>query len=117
MNRKYPMSFFIIGLLQNLVKYAFIGLISAILLIIGFLGVDICKIIGTIILAVYFLLCVIEQIFIRSAIIKESDNPEFNKFMDQAFGFNDDDNAISTHQKIVKIVEDKIISQDSNLDN
>jgi hypothetical protein len=115
MKRKYPTSFFVIGIMQNLVKYVFISLIGALFLIIGFLGTDMCITIGIIILICYFLLCVIEQFIIRSAILKESNSPEFNEFMDGAFGVNNqDENTLSSHQKIINIVEEKIKSQSSN---
>ncbi len=117
MKRKYPMYFFIMGIIQNLVKYVFIGLIGVIFLIVGLFGPDICKTIGSIILTVYFLICVIEQFFIRSAILKESDNPEFNELMDETFGINNNDqNDLSAQQKIIKSVEERIKSQDENLD-
>lgn len=115
MKRKYPMSFFVIGIMQNLVKYVLIGLIGALFLIIGFFGTDMCITIGIIVLICYFLLCVIEQFIIRSSILKESSSPEFNEFMDSVFGVNNqDENTLSSHQKIINIVEEKIKSQSSN---
>jgi hypothetical protein len=115
MKRKYPMSIFIIGIIQNLVKYVFIGLVGVLFLIIGFFGNDIFITIGRIILICYFILCVMEQFIIRSASLKESSNPEFNEFMDAAFGIdNQDENNFSPHQKIINIVEEKIKSQNSN---
>lgn len=118
MKRKYSVSFFLLGILQNLIRYFLIGLIGLIFLIIGVIGVPVCKIIGTIVLACYLLLSIIEQFVIRSASLKESDNPEFNQFMDAAFGVNNqDENALSSHEKIAKIVKDKIKSQDTDLDD
>lgn len=112
MKRKYPMSFFIMGILQNLVRYAFIGLIGALFLIIGTFGADICKTIGIIIFICYFLLCFIEQFIIRFVSLKESNNPEFNEFMDGAFGVsNQDEITLSARQKIINNMEEKIKSQ------
>ena len=69
-----------------------------------------------IVLAGYLLLSIIEQLFIRSSILKESDNHEFNQLMDAAFGINNnDENSRFSHERIVKIVEDKINSQNTNL--
>lgn len=118
MNRKYPASIFFMGLLLNLAKYLLIGLIGVIFLIIGFFGVDICKIIGIIIIVVYLLLCLIEQIMIRSASLKESRNPEFNEFMNSAFGVNDqEDKNLSNIQRIKNIIEEKIKSQKDDENN
>lgn len=118
MKRKYPVSFFLLGILHNLIRYLLIGIIGLVLLVIGFFGVNICKIIGAIVIICYFLQCIIEQFFIRSTILKESDNPEFNNFMDNAFGNNDyDKNTFSSSEKIIKMVEDKIKSENIDSDN
>lgn len=82
----------------------------------GVIGVPICKIIRMMVLAGYLLLSIIEQLFIRSSILKESDNNEFNQFMDAAFGINNNDgNPCFPNERIVKIVEDKISLQDTDL--
>lgn len=103
MKRKYPLSFFLFGILQNLIRYLFIGFIGLVLLVVGFFGVHFCKIIGAIVIICYFLQCIIEQFLIRFAALKESDNAEFNNFMDNAFGNNDcDNNAFSSSEKSLK---------------
>lgn len=116
MKRKYPLSFFLLGVLQNLIRYFLIGLIGFVFIIIGVIGVPICNIIGMMVLAGYLLLSIIEQLFIRSSILKESDNHEFNQFMDAAFGINNnDEKSHFPYERTVKIVEDKIKSQDTDL--
>lgn len=118
MKRKYPVSFFFLGVLQNFVRYFVIGLIGLVFLVIGVSGVHICKIIGTIVLVCYLLLCVAMQFFIRFTILKKSNNPEFDKFMNDAFGVNNhSENALSSHERIIKMIEDKIKSHNADLDN
>ena len=118
MERKYPVSFFFLGVFQNCIQYFFLGLIGLILLIIGVIGVHICKIIGVIVLVCYFSLCIIKQLFIRSASLKESDNTEYNKFMDGAFGENKhDENALCPHKKIINMVENVIKTRDKDFRN
>ena len=113
--KKVPCFLFPFGVIQNLIRCFLIGLIGLVLLIIGAIWVPICKIIGITILACYILLSIIKQCFIRAASLKESDNPEFDQFMDAAFGVNNpDENASSTRERIMKIVEDKIKSQDTD---
>lgn len=118
MKRKYPLSFFILGVLQNLIRYFLIGLLGLVLFIIGVMGAPIYKKIGTVILVGYILFSIIPQIFIRSSILKDSDNHEFNEFMNAAFGINnddDDENPHLPHKRITKMVEDKINSQDRDI--
>ena len=118
MKRKYPLSYFFLGALQNLIRYFLIGLIGLVLLIIGLAGVHICQVIGAIVLTCYLLLCIIGQFFIRSACLKESNHPDFNQFMDGAFGHNNhDEDVFSPHERIIKMVEGKINSQDNDLDD
>jgi hypothetical protein len=117
MKRKYPFTFFILGVFQNMIRYFLIGFIGFVILIIGVIGVPICKIVGLFVVTIYLLLCIIEQLFIRSISLKESNNQEFNQFMDAAFGVNNDENALSAHERIIKVVEDKIKSQDKDTDD
>lgn len=118
MRRKYPIWFFLFGLLQNMTRYILIGLTGIVLWIIGLFGVDICKTIGAIVLGIYLLICIVEQFIIRSATLKESDNPELNEFFDQAFGIeNQEQSGISASRRIVDhvngIILDHIESQDT----
>lgn len=114
MKRKYPVSYFILGVFQNFVRYFLIGLIGIVLLVIGFIGVHICKIVGTIVLLCYVLLCIIEQLFIRSASLKQSDNPEFNQIMDSLFGVENHD---ENNSSFFEILEDKMKAQDDDKEN
>jgi len=118
MKRRYSNYFFLHGVIQNLIRYLIIGITGLVLLIIGLVYIPICKIIGLIVLAIYLLLSVIEQFSIRSESLKESDNPEFNQFMDVAFGLNkQDENGLSSHERIIKIVEDNMKSKNTDFKN
>ena len=108
MKRKYPFTFFILGVFENMIRYLFIGFIGLVLLIVGVIGVPVCKIVGLFVVTIYLLLSIIEQLFIRSISLKESNNQAFNQFMDAAFGVDNDEDALSTHERIIKTVEDKI---------
>lgn len=116
MKRKYPITFFVLGVFLNLIRYFLICLIGLVIIIIGIISFPICKTIGLAIIAFYLLLSIIDQLFIRSASLNESDDQEFNQFMDAAFGV-DDDNALSAHERVMKVAEDKIKLQDNDMDD
>ncbi len=68
-----------------------------------------------VILVGYSLLCIIEQIAISIGSLKESSDPELNKFLDNAFGVQDQDEATrSSSQRIIDWVEEKIKSQNDD---
>ncbi len=100
MKRRYPAAFFILGLFQNMIRYFLLALIAVILIIIGAVCKNICLYIGLGVLALYFLLCLIEQIILRRTALKQSGNPAFDEIMDVILGGGsreDIDNAINKH--------------------
>lgn len=118
MKRKYPILFFIMGLLQSMIRYFLIGLIGIVLWIFGLFGIEICKLFSVIVLAGYFLLCVAEQIIMRSVSLGDSDNPELNEFRDIAFGVkNKNENNKSAQERIVDHVNSIIKAQNEKNDD
>jgi hypothetical protein len=103
MKRKYSASFFLLGLLQTAIRYVFILLIGLFFLIIGYFGIKIFRSIGTAALIFYALLCIVEQLKIRSLSLKQSGNPEFNEFMNSILGIrNHDENDPPTFDELMK---------------
>ena len=81
-NKKYPTSLFIIGFITNILFHFFwLFFPSIILLIIG-IFVQPCLYIGLMLLLADIVLSFIEQLRIRQAFLKESDNPDFKAFQD-----------------------------------
>jgi len=106
------------GLLQSMIRYLLIGLIGIVLWIFGLSGIEICKLFSVIVLAGYFLLCVVEQIIMRSVSLEDSDNPELNEFRDIAFGVkNKNENNKSAQQRIVDHVNSIIKAQNGKNDD
>ena len=103
MKRKYPAKIFWFNALMNFLFHFFYLFISgAILCIIG-IWVKTCLIIGLIIIGLDLMLSIIEQLHIRKVALSTSDNPEFNRLMDQFYGTDDPD-------AIKKFIEEKISS-------
>ena len=81
-DRKHPTSLFIIGFITNILFHFFwLFLPSIILLIVG-IFVKSCLYIGLALLLIDIVLSLIEQLRIRQAFLKESDNPDFRAFQD-----------------------------------
>ena len=81
-NRKYPISLFVIGLITNLLfRFFWLFVPSIVLLIIGIFAKP-CLYIGLALLLLDAVLALAEQIRIRRAVLKESDNPDFTAFQD-----------------------------------
>lgn len=114
--RKYPGSLFLLGVLQNGIRYFLIGLLGLVLFIIGSMAVPVCKTIGTIVLIGYGLLCVIEQFVIRHVCLKESDHPEFNTMMDDLLGVDENGENTLFHKRIQEMAEETK-PQDSDSEN
>lgn len=86
MKRKYPLSFFLFGMVMNfLFHYFYLFLPGLILCIIGIWNLP-CLLIGIAVLGLDLLLSFIEQLEIRKGSLSESDNPKYNEFMDACFG-------------------------------
>ena len=82
MERKYPTKFFLLFLLMDFLFHFFYLSIPGIILCIVGIWVKTCLWIGLAILGLDFILSIIEQLRIRKAAVKPSDNPEFNELMD-----------------------------------
>ena len=99
MKRKYPAVYFFLGLIQNMIRYFWILLIALVLIIIGAINKNICLYIGLGVLAIYILVCFIEQMVIRSTALKQTGNPAYDEIMDVILGGSSEDvnNAINKH--------------------
>lgn len=112
MERKYPISLFVMGLLLNFGKFIWIGLIGGVFLLIGFFGNDICRTIGVAVLGLYVLICLIQQIIYVITFYQTSDNPDMNSFLDTAFTKNDPSGKNrSSHQRVIDHVNEIIETQ------
>ena len=90
MKRTYPLSFFLFGLAMNFFfRYFYLLLPGMILCIIGIWKLP-CLLIGLAVLGLDLLLSFTEQLQTRKASLEDSDNPEYNEFMDTCFGDNPD---------------------------
>lgn len=88
MNRKYPLSFFLFGMVMNFfLHYFYLFIPGAVLCIIGIWKLP-CLFIGLAILGLDLVLSFMDQIEIRKASLSESDNQEYNEIMDACFGDN-----------------------------
>lgn len=86
MNRKYPLSMFLLGVVLNfLVRFFYLFLPGLILCIIGIWS-EKCLAIGLGFWLVDLVLSLVEQFRIRKASLSESDNEEFNELMDAFYG-------------------------------
>ncbi len=90
MKRKYPISFFLIGILLNFIKYGIVLAAALLFIIIGLMRGGFCKILGFSLLAVYFTVCIVSQLYVMSVCRKESDSDDFNYFMNRVFGVEED---------------------------
>lgn len=66
MKRKYPISFFLIGILLNFIKYGIVLAAALLFIIIGLMRGGFCKILGFSLLAVYFTVCIVSQLYVMS---------------------------------------------------
>lgn len=81
-NRKYPIGLFVIGFITNILFHFFWLFIPCIILLIIGIFVKSCLFIGLVLLLIDIVLSLIEQLRIRQAFLKESDNPDFRAFQD-----------------------------------
>lgn len=82
MNRKYTLKQFLLGLVINFVIFHFYLFIPGVILCLIGIAVEQCLYIGLALLILDLILSVISQLRIRSTILSDSDNPEFNELMD-----------------------------------
>ncbi len=105
MERKYPASIFIFGTIMNFfLRYFYLAIPGVILCIVG-VYITICLYIGLAVLGLDLVLSLYDQIQIRKAALSESDNPEFNNWMDAMYGSN-------PHNSIMEIIENTMQSDD-----
>lgn len=105
MNRKYPALFFLLGFVQNMIRYFLLAAAAVILIIIGAVCKNICLYIGLGVLAVYLLVCFIEQLVIRRTALKKSGNPAYDEIMDAILGGGsreEIDRAIDKHAVLIE---------------
>jgi len=103
MKRKYSLSMFLLGLMQTAIRYIFLLLVGVLFLIIGYFGIKVFNSIGIAAIIFYALLCIVEQLKIRSMSLKQSDNQEFNRFMDSILGIrNNDDKDPANLEELIK---------------
>ena len=81
-NRNYPISLFIIGFITNILFHFFWIFIPCIILLIIGIFVNPCLFIGLALLLIDIVLSLIEQLRIRQAFLKKSDNPDFRAFQE-----------------------------------
>ena len=81
-NRKYPTSLFIVGFITNILFHFFWLFLPCIILLIIGIFIQPCLYIGLALLLIDIVLSLIEQLHIRQAFLKESDNPDFRAFQD-----------------------------------
>lgn len=113
MNRKYPLSFFLLGLAMNFfLHYFYLFLPGAILCFIGIWNLT-CLLIGLAVLGLDLLLSFIEQLQIRKASLSESDNLEYNEFMDACFGINSAGIKELLEEKITDYENDHVKRQEA----
>jgi len=82
-NRNYPISLFIIGFITNILFHFFWIFIPCIILLIIGIFVNPCLFIGLALLLIDIVLSLIEQLRIRQAFLKKSDNPDFRAFQEE----------------------------------
>ena len=84
--RKYPLSLFFIGMLTNSILLLLLALLFLILLFVlrAFFN-QIPLFAPFLLLAVWFIKSLVEQLGIRKATLEKSENAEFNRIMDSVF--------------------------------
>lgn len=102
-NRKIPFSFFVLGVVQCLIRYFLIGVAGIISLIAGFITHSVAVQFGIIILIFWILFSVLDEIRLCHTIKRESSNAEVNEMFDKFFG---------EEELMKKVLEGKATSED-----
>lgn len=92
--------FFITNFILSALRFAILLIISVAFYIIGAVGYEICIYIGTSLLIIYFLICLISAIHMQNLVnYRSDDDPEFNEMMD----------ALATNPQdfLAEIIEDQ----------
>lgn len=82
MERRYPVGLFIIGFITNMVFHFFWLFVPGIILLIIGIFSRIFLYIGLTVMAIDIIASLIEQLRIRAAFLRDSDNPDFREFQD-----------------------------------
>lgn len=85
-NRKIPFSFFVLGVIQCVIRYFLIGVAGIICLIVGFITHSAAVQFGIILLLFWILISILDEIRLCYIIKKGSDNAEVNEIFDKFFG-------------------------------
>ncbi len=85
-NRKIPFAFFVLGVVQCLIRYFLIGVAGIICLIIGLITRGVAVQFGVILLLFWILFSILDEIWICRTIKRESNNAEVNEIFDRFFG-------------------------------
>lgn len=102
MKRKYPLKMFLLGVAMNFfLHYFYLFLPGLILCLIGIWSQK-CLAIGLACWLLDLILSITDQFRIRKAALEESDNPEFNEWMDRIYGSDD------PHREARNLVDEKI---------
>lgn len=85
-NRKIPVTFFALGVIQCLIRYFLIGVIGLICLLIGFITRSKAIPLGFCIILFWILLSIIDEIRICHTIKNDSSRSDVNEIFDKLFG-------------------------------
>jgi hypothetical protein len=86
--RRYPISFFFLGVIGNLLRTFYVGGLIFLLWIIGLVSNSIFIKISSGILWIWIIFAVVEQIHIRKTCLSKSENENFNRMLDGIFDEN-----------------------------
>lgn len=95
--RKYPLSFFFLGVIINMIRTFYVAVLILLLLVIGLVNNNIYIKISGGILCLWIIFAVVEQIQIRKTVLNKSKNEEFNHIMDVMFGENGGTNDVDNN--------------------
>ena len=107
MNKKYPLSLFIIGFVMNIFGRFFFLFLPALILLIGGIWSKVSLYIGIALLVLDVILSFIEQLRIRNTTLEDSENPDFKEFRDAVL-------SPDWKNNIKNMVEDKIKDEDDS---
>ena len=108
---KYPLNLFITGVLTNMVfRFFWLFIPCAIIFVLSFFFNSLSSV-GLFILAIDFILSLIEQLRIRRAFLTDSDNPDFQEFQENLSKDGD------WTKNIKDFVEGKIEENNENKDD
>lgn len=84
--RKIPFLFFVLGVMQCMIRTLFIGALGMIFSLVGLIMRNRLSQVGIGIFGLWLLLSILDEIRICHTIKSTSDNPQVNEFFDKMFG-------------------------------